>query len=106
MSDFVRAAEASQVKPGARLTVEVEGEPVVIANVGGKYFAMGAACTHEEWDLSEGSLDGFQITCAGHGAVWDLRTGEAEFDEPLEDEPLFEVKEEGGQLYARKRQPA
>jgi len=37
--------------------------------------------------------------------VWDLRTGRAEFDEPLEDEPLFEIKEEDGQLYVRKRQP-
>ena len=103
MSDFVRAVAASQVKPGDLLTVEVEGESVLIANIDGKYYAMGAICTHEEWDLSEGSRNGFLITCAGHGAVWDVRTGKAEFDDPLEDEPLFEVKEEDGQLYLRKR---
>jgi 3-phenylpropionate/trans-cinnamate dioxygenase ferredoxin subunit len=103
MSDFVRAAHASQIKPGGLLTVEVEGEPVLIANVDGKFYAMGATCTHEEWDLSEGSADGHLVTCAGHGAVWDVRTGKAEFDEPLEDEPLFETKEEDGQLYVRKR---
>ena len=103
MSDFVKTVEAARVNPGDLLTVEVNGEPVVIANVDGKYFAMGATCTHEEWDLSEGSLDGLQITCAGHGAVWDLRTGKAEFDEALEDEPLYDIKEEEGQLYVRKR---
>jgi nitrite reductase/ring-hydroxylating ferredoxin subunit len=103
VSGFVRAAAASQVKPGDLLTVEVEGESVLIGNVDGTYYAMGAICTHEEWDLSEGSPDGFLVTCAGHGAVWDLRSGKAEFDDPLEDEPLFEVKEEDGQLYVRKR---
>ena len=103
MSEFVRVAEASQVKPGELLTVNVEGEPVLIANVEGDFYAMGAICTHEEWDLSEGAPSGFEITCAGHGAVWDVRTGRAEFDEPLDDEPLFDVKEEGGHLYVRKR---
>ena len=103
MQDFVRAADASGIKSGGLLTVEVEGEPVLIANVDGKFYAMGAVCTHEEWDLSEGSADGHLVTCAGHGAVWDVRTGKAEFDEPLEDEPLFDVKEEDGQLYVRRR---
>jgi nitrite reductase/ring-hydroxylating ferredoxin subunit len=103
MSDFVLAAESSKIRPGGLLTVEVEGEPVLIANVEGRLFAMGAVCRHEEWDLSEGSLDGFSVTCAGHGAVWDLRTGKAEFDEPLDDEPLFDVKEEGGKIYVRRR---
>ena len=103
MSEFARAAAASQVRPGGLLTVEVDGESVLIANVEGTYIAMGAICKHQEWDLSEGSLEGFMLTCAGHGAVWDLRTGKAEFDEPLDDEPLYDVKEEGGQLYVRKR---
>ena len=103
MSDFVRAASASQAKPGSLLTVEVEGESVLIANIDGAFYAMGAICTHKEWDLSEGSVDGFRITCAGHGAVWDVRSGKAEFDEPLDDEPLYDVKEDGGQLYVRKR---
>ncbi|HME18177.1 MAG TPA: Rieske 2Fe-2S domain-containing protein [Nitrososphaerales archaeon] len=103
MPDFARVAEATRVKPGGLLTVEVEGESVLIANVEGRFYAMGAICTHEEWDLSEGSADGHLVTCAGHGSVWDVRTGKAEFDEPLEDEPLFDIKEEDGQLYVRKR---
>jgi nitrite reductase/ring-hydroxylating ferredoxin subunit len=28
-------------------------------------------------------LEGGKVTCAGHGAVWDLATGTAEFDEEL-----------------------
>jgi nitrite reductase/ring-hydroxylating ferredoxin subunit len=103
MGDFMKAVEASKVTPDTMLTVEVGADSVLIANVGGKYYGMGAHCTHEEWDLSEGTLDGTAVTCAGHGTVWDLKTGKGIFDEPLEDEPIYDVKEEGEFLYVRKR---
>lgn len=103
MGEFLKATESSKVKPGSMKTVEVGGESVLIANVGGKFYAMGAICNHEQWDLSEGTLEGHKVTCAGHGSIWDLTTGKAEFDEPLEDEPLYDVKEEKGQLFVRKR---
>ncbi len=103
MSEFVRAVEASRVPPGQMLTVEVAGDSVLLANVDGKYYGMGAMCSHEQWDLSEGMLEDTSVTCAGHGTVWDLKTGKGAFDEPLDDEPLYDVKEEGGFLYVRKR---
>jgi len=103
VTEFKRAVEASKVPPESMLTVDVAGESVLIANVDGRYYGMGAICTHEEWDLSEGALSDTAVTCAGHGSVWDLKTGTATFDEPLENEPLYEVKEEGGFLYVRKR---
>ncbi|HZW85769.1 MAG TPA: Rieske 2Fe-2S domain-containing protein [Nitrososphaerales archaeon] len=103
MSEFLKAVEKSRVPPGKMLTVEVGDESVLIANIGDQFCAMGAICNHEQWDLSEGTLSGFKVTCAGHGSIWDLRTGKAEFDEPLEDEPLYDVKEEGGFIYVKKR---
>ena len=103
MTEFVKAVEASKVPDGSMLTVEVGGESVLIANVDGKYYGMGAMCTHQGWDLSEGTLVETEVTCAGHGTVWDLKTGRGEFDEPLDNEPLYEVKEEQGILYVRKR---
>jgi len=103
MTEFVKAVESSKIPPDTILTVEVGGESVLIANVDGKYYGMGAICTHEQWDLSEGTLSDTSVTCAGHGSVWDLKTGRAVFDEPLEKEPLYDVKEEGGYLYVKKR---
>ena len=103
MSDFIRAVEASRVKPGTMVTIDLGGKEVLVANIDGDFYAMGAVCMHEQWDLSEGSLKGFNVTCAGHGSVWDLRTGKAEFDEPLDEEPLYEVKVEGGFVMLRKR---
>ncbi len=103
MSEFKKAIEASKVPSGAMMTVEVDGEPVVIANVDGKFYGLGALCTHEQWDLSEGTLEDTTITCAGHGTVWDLKTGKGVFDEPLEDEPVYDVKVEGDFLLVKKR---
>jgi 3-phenylpropionate/trans-cinnamate dioxygenase ferredoxin subunit len=101
--DFVKTVESSKLPPGAMLTVKIGREAVTIANVDGKYFGIGALCTHAQWDLSEGTLEDFTITCAGHGTVWDLRTGKGVYDEPVEDEPLYDVKEVGGFLYVKKR---
>jgi 3-phenylpropionate/trans-cinnamate dioxygenase ferredoxin subunit len=101
--DFTKTVESTKVPLGAMLTVDVGGDLVTLANVDGKYYGIGATCTHAQWDLSEGTLEDLTITCAGHGTVWDLRTGEGVFDEPLRDEPLYDVKEEDGFLYVKKR---
>jgi len=103
MAEFMKVVEASKVPPGSMLTVDVSGESVLIANVDGKYYGIGAICTHQQWDISEGTLVDTEVTCAGHGTVWDLKTGKGVFDEPLEDEPLYDVKEEDGFLCVRKR---
>ena len=103
MEGFARALEVSKLPPGSMKTVEVGGEEVLLVNLGGKYYGIGAICKHEEWDLSEGTLEDTKVICAGHGTVWDLNTGVGEFDEPLENEPLYDVKAEGGFLYVRRR---
>ncbi|MEM1965153.1 MAG: Rieske 2Fe-2S domain-containing protein [Candidatus Caldarchaeum sp.] len=83
MPRLIKVAVVDEIADGTMRTFDVEGRPVLLANVEGKIYAMDAMCSHEEWDLSEGELQGAKVTCAGHGAVWDLTTGTAEFDEPL-----------------------
>jgi len=48
-------------------------------------------------------LEETTVTCAGHGTVWDLRTGKGVFDEPPEDLPLYEVKVENSVIFVKKR---
>lgn len=104
MEGWHKAIEASKVPPGTMRTVNVDGDDVLIANVDGVYYGMGAICKHQEWDLSEGTLEGTKVICAGHGSIWDLTTGKAEFDEPLEDEPLYDVRLENGFIYVKRRE--
>ncbi len=103
MGEFMKSIESSKLPPGSMTTASVEGEDILLANVNGKLYGIGAICTHENWDLSEGILEDTTITCAGHGTVWDLKTGKGIFDEPLNDEPLYDVKEEEGFLFVKRR---
>ncbi|MBI3859897.1 MAG: Rieske 2Fe-2S domain-containing protein [Thaumarchaeota archaeon] len=103
MREFAKAVESSKVPPGTMMTISVDGEDILIANVEGKFYGVGAICKHEQWDLSEGTLSDTTVTCAGHGTVWDLKTGKGIFDEPLANEPLYEIKEVEGFLFVRGR---
>jgi nitrite reductase/ring-hydroxylating ferredoxin subunit len=103
MSEFRKGIKVSDLPEGSMKTVNVGGEDVLLVNTENKFYAIGAICKHEEWDLSEGSLEGTKVICAGHGAIWDLTTGKPEFDEPLSEEPLYDVKIEDGYIYVRRR---
>ncbi len=91
MSRRVRVASVSEISPGTMKTVEVEGFEILVANVGGEFHAMGAVCTHAEWDLSEGTLERSNVTCAGHGSVWNLETGEGKWVRPIPALPVYPV---------------
>lgn len=100
---YTKAIAESDLPAGTMKTVDVAGESVLLVNAEGALYGMGGICTHEEWDLSEGTLEGTRVTCAGHGSIWDLATGKAEFDQPIADEPLYDVLAEDGWLYVKKR---
>lgn len=76
MPEFVSVATADEVPPGERLVVEIDEVWVVVFNVGGTYYALEDMCSHEEYYLSEGTLDGYSIECAKHGAQFDVRNGQ------------------------------
>jgi 3-phenylpropionate/trans-cinnamate dioxygenase ferredoxin subunit len=99
---FTRSISESELPPGKMKTVEVNGEGVLLANVDGKLYGIGAYCNHEMWDLSEGALEGLEVICAGHGTIWNLKTGRGKFKEPVKDEPLYDVKAEDGYIYVKK----
>ncbi|MGI0090380.1 MAG: Rieske (2Fe-2S) protein [Nitrososphaerales archaeon] len=91
--DYEKVASTSDLASGDLKHIDLSnGVPVVLARIGDDYFAIGAICTHEEWDLSEGKLEGHRLVCAGHGAEWDLLSGTATFIEDLRPEPIFDVK--------------
>jgi 3-phenylpropionate/trans-cinnamate dioxygenase ferredoxin subunit len=67
----------SDLPDGGRVTLEHDDVEIVVVNVGGEILAMEDRCSHDDGDLSEGTLDPAQCTieCPRHGALFDLRTG-------------------------------
>ena len=52
---FVKVAETKDVPVGKMIHVEVDGNEILIANVGGKFYALGDRCPHLHAKVSEGT---------------------------------------------------
>lgn len=75
---FVTVARVEQVRPGKPVQVFVGEEPIALCNVDGELYAISDICTHEAYYLSGGILEGDEIECPMHAAVFNVRTGEVE----------------------------
>jgi ferredoxin-NADP reductase/nitrite reductase/ring-hydroxylating ferredoxin subunit len=53
--------------------VEPNGKPIVLSKVNGKVYAMDAVCSHEGGPLEEGNLEGYELKCPWHYAIFDVR---------------------------------
>jgi nitrite reductase/ring-hydroxylating ferredoxin subunit len=101
--DFVRVADIKDIQPSTMKAVEVAGEKICVANVEGKYYAIGNVCTHVGGPLAEGTLDGYEIECPWHGSKFDVRSGEPTRPPAKRPEPTYEIKVEGNNLLIGKR---
>jgi len=57
--------------------------PVLVVRVDGEIVAVPNVCPHEDVELDGGKLVGGELTCPGHGYVFDLRTGTCAHDPAL-----------------------
>jgi len=77
MPEWVRVAAAGDCPPGRLLGVAAGTERIVLANVEGDFYALLDRCSHQDYPLSDGELDGTRIECIYHGAKFDVCTGRA-----------------------------
>ena len=99
--DFVQVIEASEVAPGERIVMEIDGEPVALFNVDGAFYAIGDVCTHDGGPLAEGDLNGFVIACPRHGATFDIRTGQVLSMPATRDTTAHQVKVEADSVWVK-----
>ena len=92
MSEFVKVASTNEIAPGQARLVNIKGKEIVLFNIEGTFFALENACTHEEGPLAEGEIEGYEVTCAWHGARFDVRTGEALCAPAYEDVASYNVR--------------
>jgi nitrite reductase/ring-hydroxylating ferredoxin subunit len=99
VAGFVKVATTEEIPAGRCKGVELDGKPIAVINVGGTYYATDDTCTHRGALLSEGDLEGKEIICPLHGAVFDVTNGEVV--EPPASEPLtcYNVRVSGGEIF-------
>src|SRR5712692_7126014 len=76
MPDFVKVARTEEVPVGTARMVEVNGKEIALFNVGGSFHAIDNTCTHVGGPLCEGEIEGTEVTCPWHGAVFDVTSGQ------------------------------
>jgi len=97
MPEFVTVASVNDIPEGEMLIVTVDGDDIVIANLGGgEFVAFDNVCTHKGGPMGEGMmLPGAVIECPFHGGQFNARTGEVVGPPPTEPLPVYQVQVEG-----------
>jgi nitrite reductase/ring-hydroxylating ferredoxin subunit len=101
---YLDVAAVSEIAEGTMKGVDVEGERVLVAQIEGKWCAIGGICTHQVAYLEDGVLEPGRVLCPRHGAAFDLNTGEplsAPADMPV---PVYDVCLVAGRILVS-RQP-
>ncbi len=96
----VMVGKASDIGEGKMAHLTVGGEEILIANVGGQFYATGNTCTHAGAELHEGELNGKELVCPWHNAKWDVTTGNLLwFPQKLREIGHYRVTIEKGTLF-------
>ena len=99
--DFVAVASVGDVPAGGMKCVPVERVRVVVAHIGGRFYAFSDICGHRNAPLSRGRLDGHTVECPLHFAQFDVRTGKL-VDGPVSaDLPVYQVRVEDGTIFVK-----
>ncbi len=101
MSDYVKIAKVSEIPNGEMRGRKVGDTPVVLANVGGQFFALSDICTHEHCELHGGYMEGTDIVCPCHGSQFDAKTGKVDNLPATEDLKTLEVKVKDGEIFVK-----
>jgi nitrite reductase/ring-hydroxylating ferredoxin subunit len=95
---FKRACSVGDLPPGNGLKVDGGSEPVALFNIDGAFHAVSDTCTHGEWSLSEGYVDGAVIECPLHMGKFCARTGKVLQNPPTDPLKVYPVKLEGDDI--------
>ena len=75
MSGFIKVTTTEELADQQAKLVEVDGHKIALFRVNGAFYALSDTCTHRGGPLSEGDVEGAEVTCPWHGAKFDISTG-------------------------------
>ena len=98
VAEFMTIGRAGNVSEGEMRVFRIDGYAVAVANVGGTLHAFQDECTHRTCSLGEGDIEGNAVVCLCHNAEFDMASGEPLSGPATVPVPVFEVREENGEL--------
>ena len=100
-AEWQKVAEADQVPEGGALQVRVGQAMIALYNLAGRFYATSDVCTHAYACLSDGYIDGENVECPLHQALFHIPTGKAVGAPASVDLQTYAVKLEAGSLYVQ-----
>ena len=85
-------AKASDLHEGQMQLVSVGDTEILLSKVNGKFYAIGAHCSHYGAPLDQGVLSGERVICPWHNACFHIKTGKHLEPPGLDSLPCFEVR--------------
>lgn len=67
MSIWTKVAERCDLSPGQGTAFQIEGVPIAVFDLAGKFYGINDSCPHMGASLASGRLNGCIVTCAAHG---------------------------------------
>jgi apoptosis-inducing factor 3 len=104
--DFRDGLPIRDLRDGAMISGQVDGEELILARRGDEFFAIGAHCTHYGGPLAEGLIVGDTVRCPWHHACFSLNTGEALRAPALDPVPCWRVERLDEKIFVREKVPA
>ncbi len=95
---FIEIAPASELPAGERMFVTAGDSSIVIFNIAGNLYAIADLCSHDDGQLGDGDVEGYEITCPRHGARFDIRTGKVTQMPAVVDIPAYPVRVREGMI--------
>jgi len=75
MAQFITVGDTGEYADGTMKEVVVEGREILIARIGGTFYAVDSRCPHLGGKLANGTLEGTVVTCPRHGSQFDITSG-------------------------------
>lgn len=94
---YRRVFGMADLPAGQMKAVDVEGQPILVANVDGEFYALMNRCGDTPLPLQFGTLEGAELRCSWHGCRYDVRTGKRR-DGGTEQLAVLPVAVENGEI--------
>lgn len=98
-NSYYPVAKLTDLKEGEMKQVTADGTDILLAHLEGKFYAVGAFCTHYGAPLAKGALCGKHVICPWHHAWFDITNGNLLEPPALDALPNYEIKIVGDEVH-------
>jgi 3-phenylpropionate/trans-cinnamate dioxygenase ferredoxin subunit len=100
--EWVEAATEEEFAATDRKRIDLGGmKKYGLFKIEESFYAVSAFCTHAQVEMLEGDLEGFELSCPMHGAIFDVRNGEVLAPPAYRELQTFETRVENGKIFIK-----